>query len=142
MLIYLYFRGFRIALNTLSPTPFLKKMFKNAEKYIAVKLNPQAWPIMSELYLNPSSGKNLTSSRVDKKNSASKAQGSARALSESFKEVLKSVAQKSEGASGIRQDLVEQFKTTLANGTYEIKARELAEKMVQKIRDDKTRTII
>ncbi len=40
MLIYLYFRGFRIALNILSPAPFLKKMFKNAEKYIEVKLNP------------------------------------------------------------------------------------------------------
>jgi len=97
---------------------------------------------MNELYLNPSSGKNLTSSRVDKKNSASKTEESARAPSESFKEVLKSVAQKSEGAAKIRQDLVEQYKTILANGTYEIKARELAEKMVQKIRDDKTRTII
>ncbi len=97
---------------------------------------------MNELYLNPSSGKNLTSSRVDKKNSASKTEESARAPSESFKEVLKSVAQKSEAAPGIRQDLVEQYKTILANGTYEIKARELAEKMVQKIRDDKTRTII
>ena len=97
---------------------------------------------MNELYLNPSSGKNLASSRVDKKNSASKTQESTSAPSESFKEVLKSVAQKSERASGIRQDLVEQYKATLANGTYEIKARELAEKMVQKIRDDKTRTII
>lgn len=96
---------------------------------------------MNELYLNPFSGKNLTSSRVDKKNSASKTQESARAPSESFKEVLKSVTQKS-AAAGIRQDLVEQYKTILANGTYEIKARELAEKMVQKIRDDKTRTII
>jgi len=97
---------------------------------------------MNELYLNSSSGKNLTSSRVDKKNSASKTQESARAPSESFKEVLKNVAQKSEGAPEIRRDLVEQYKITLANGTYEIKARELAEKMVQKIRENKTRVII
>ena len=123
MLIYLYFRGFRIALSTRSSAPFLKKMFKNAETYIEVKLNPRAWPLMNELYLNPSSGKNLASSRVDKKNSGSKTQESTNAPSESFKEVLKSVAQKSEGASGIRQDLVEQYKATLANGTYEIKAR-------------------
>ncbi len=97
---------------------------------------------MNELYINSSSGKDLTSSRGDKKNSASKTHESARAPSESFKEVLKNVAQKSEGAPEIRRDLVEQYKATLASGTYEIKARELAEKMVQKIRENKTRVII
>jgi len=97
---------------------------------------------MNELYLNSSSGKNLTSSRVDKKNSVSKSQESARAPSASFKEVLKNVVQKSKGTTEIRRDLVEQYKATLANGTYEIKAKELAEKMVQKIQENKTRAII
>jgi len=97
---------------------------------------------MNELYLNSSSGKNLTSSRVDKKNSASKPQESARTPSESFKEMLKNEVKKSERTTKIRRDLVEQYKATLANGTYEIKAKELAEKMVQKIQENKTRAII
>jgi anti-sigma28 factor (negative regulator of flagellin synthesis) len=97
---------------------------------------------MNELSLNSSSGKSLPSSRVDKKNTAAKAQKSAVAPSESFKKVLKHVVLKSEGTPEIRRDLVEQYKATLARGTYEIKARELAEKMVQKIRENKTRTII
>jgi len=97
---------------------------------------------MNELFLNFSSGKDLTTARVDKKNSASKTQESAVTPSESFKEVLKNVAQKSERTTEIRRDLVEQYKATLANGTYEIKAKELAEKMVQKIKENKTRAII
>jgi anti-sigma28 factor (negative regulator of flagellin synthesis) len=38
--------------------------------------------------------------------------------------------------------MVNKYKSSLANGTYEIKAEELAEKMIQKIREDKTRGII
>ena len=97
---------------------------------------------MNELFLNFSSGQDLTTARVDKKNAASKAQESAVTPSESFKEVLRNVAKKSERTTKIRRDLVEQYKATLANGTYEIKAKELAEKMVQKIQENKTRAII
>ncbi|MCH7650183.1 MAG: flagellar biosynthesis anti-sigma factor FlgM [Nitrospinae bacterium] len=56
--------------------------------------------------------------------------------------MLKNEVQKSERKTEIRRDLVEQYKATLANGTYEIKAKELAEKMVQKIQENKTRAII
>lgn len=37
----------------------------------------------------------------------------------------------------IRRDLVAKFKTVLQDGGYRIKADEIAEKMVQKIRDNK-----
>jgi len=38
--------------------------------------------------------------------------------------------------------MVNKYKDSLANGTYEVKAQELAEKIIQKIREDKTREII
>jgi len=41
----------------------------------------------------------------------------------------------------IRRDLVQKFKTVLANGTYEVKADEIADKIVQKIREQKDRVI-
>jgi flagellar biosynthesis anti-sigma factor FlgM len=37
----------------------------------------------------------------------------------------------------IRRDLVQKFKAVLANGTYEVKADEIADKIVQKIREQK-----
>jgi flagellar biosynthesis anti-sigma factor FlgM len=37
----------------------------------------------------------------------------------------------------IRRDLVQKFKTVLANGSYEVKADEIADKIVQKIREQK-----
>ena len=49
---------------------------------------------------------------------------------------------KTEASLKIRQDMVNKYKVSLANGTYEVKAQELAEKMIQKIRDDKTQKII
>ncbi len=46
-------------------------------------------------------------------------------------------------ASGqIRDQLVTKFRDYLEQGTYQIKADEIAKKMVQKIRDDKDQTII
>jgi flagellar biosynthesis anti-sigma factor FlgM len=39
--------------------------------------------------------------------------------------------------SEIRHDLVNKFRNILQNGTYSIKADEIADKMVQKIRDNK-----
>ncbi len=37
----------------------------------------------------------------------------------------------------VRRDLVQKFKAVLANGTYEVKADEIADKIVQKIREQK-----
>ena len=42
----------------------------------------------------------------------------------------------------VRRDLVQKFKAVLANGTYEIKADEIADKIVQKIREQKDGVII
>jgi flagellar biosynthesis anti-sigma factor FlgM len=44
---------------------------------------------------------------------------------------------KSKKSSEIRYDLVKKFQKELKKGFYEIKADDIAEKMVQKIRDDK-----
>ena len=60
----------------------------------------------------------------------------------SFQKVLESVVDKATGSAEIRQDLVNKYKVSLADGTYEVKAQELAEKMIQKIRESKTRGII
>lgn len=46
-------------------------------------------------------------------------------------------------ASGqIRDQLVNKFRDYLEQGTYQVKADEIAKKMVQKIQDDKDQTII
>lgn len=97
---------------------------------------------MNEFYLNSPSGKLPAPSRTEKENSAPKNAENPDTHSESFKEILKSAVRKSDGSTKIRQDLVKKYKSTLADGTYEVKARELAEKMVQKIRENKERTII
>ena len=93
---------------------------------------------MKDIYLsNISEGKRLHS----KKTVASQMNDNS-SQAPSFKEVLRSVAENRTKAGEIRQDLVHKFKQTLADGTYEVKGRELAEKMVQKIRENRTRTII
>lgn len=43
---------------------------------------------------------------------------------------------------GVRQQLVGKFRDVLEKGTYRIKANEIADKMVQKIQEQKDRTII
>lgn len=46
-------------------------------------------------------------------------------------------------ASGqIRENLVSKFRDYLEKGTYQVKADEIAKKMVQKIQEDKDQTII
>ena len=97
---------------------------------------------MNEFHLDSTSGKTPTSKPLDQGASAKKALESPTAQKVSFKEVLKSAVNKTEGAPKIRQDVVDKYKVSLANGTYEVKAQELAEKMIQKIREDKTRNVI
>ena len=45
-------------------------------------------------------------------------------------------------ASGIRQDLVNKFRDILEKGSYEVKANEIADKIVQKIRENKNSMIL
>ena len=45
-------------------------------------------------------------------------------------------------ASKIRQDLVNKFRDILQKGSYEVKANEIADKIVQKIRENKNSMIL
>jgi len=96
---------------------------------------------MNESYLDPTSGKNLTPKRLKQDASLKKNLENQPVQKVTFQEVLKSVVDKTEGAPKIRQDMVDKYKVSLADGTYEVKAQELAEKMIQKIRENKTRHI-
>lgn len=49
---------------------------------------------------------------------------------------------KAKASGEIRQQLVSKFREILENGTYQVKANEIADKMVQKIREQKNRMII
>ena len=97
---------------------------------------------MSEFYIDPTSKNNLTPRRLEQEVSSKKKPDHSSASKESFQEVLKSVAAKAQDPSAIRKDVVEKYKNSLADGTYEVKAQELAEKMIQKIRENKKQVII
>jgi flagellar biosynthesis anti-sigma factor FlgM len=45
-------------------------------------------------------------------------------------------------ASEIRQDLVNKFRNVLQDGSYQVKADEIADKIVQKIRENKNRMVL
>ncbi|MBT3510325.1 MAG: flagellar biosynthesis anti-sigma factor FlgM [Nitrospina sp.] len=45
-------------------------------------------------------------------------------------------------ASEIRQDLVNKFRNVLQDGSYQVKADEIADKIVQKIRENKNRLVL
>ena len=97
---------------------------------------------MNEFYLDSILGKNPTPQRLEQENPSQKISENQPAQKMSFQEVLKSVADKTGTTPEIRQDLVDKYKASLASGTYEVKAQELAEKMIQKIRENRTREII
>ena len=97
---------------------------------------------MNEYPLDPTFGKNLTPRRLEQEVSAQKNSQEQSTEKVSFKKVLEGVVEKAAGSPGIRKDLVAKYKVSLADGTYEVKAQELAKKMIQKIRENKTRNII
>ena len=45
-------------------------------------------------------------------------------------------------ASEIRHELVNKFRNVLQNGSYEVKSNEIADKIVQKIRENKNRMVL
>lgn len=97
---------------------------------------------MNEYHLDSTSGKNLTPRRLEQEVPSNRKSETQPAQNVSFQKVLKSAVDKAAGSPEIRKDLVNKYKASLANGTYEVKAQELAEKMIQKIRESKTRGII
>ena len=94
---------------------------------------------MTEYPIDSPSGKNLTSRRLEPEVPANRKTGPLPAQNLSFKRILEGAVDKGAGSSEIRRELVDKYKVSLANGTYEVKAHELAEKMIQKIREGKTR---
>jgi len=97
---------------------------------------------MNEFYLNSTPGKNLPPRRVEQEVPSKKNSEDRPAQKVSFREILKGVVDTTGSSPEIRQELVNKYKASLANGTYEVKAQELAEKMIQKIREEKARRII
>lgn len=78
----------------------------------------------------PIKGSKLSSETVDKVtlSEPSKAQASASA--------------KKTAASEIRHELVNKFRDVLKNGSYEVRANEIADKIVQKIRENKNHLVL
>lgn len=63
-------------------------------------------------------------------------------LSRSFQEELEKAKNDSNSSPEIRHDLVNKFRNFLGNGTYVVKADEIADKIVQKIRESKNHHLI
>ena len=61
-------------------------------------------------------------------------------LSESYKG--KSSINKKDIVSDVRYDLVKKYREILADGSYQIKSNELADKIVQKVKEGKTRILL
>ena len=61
-------------------------------------------------------------------------------LSESYKG--KSSINKKGIVSDVRYDLVKKYREILADGSYQIKSNELADKIVQKVKESKTRILL
>jgi len=80
--------------------------------------------------IKPTSGKSSSPGNVDKVtlSGSSKAQASANPS--------KAIT------SEIRHDLVNKFRDVLQNGSYEVKANEIADKIVQKIRENKNHLVL
>ena len=97
---------------------------------------------MNEYPVDPPSGKKLTPRRLKPEVPSGKTQGPRPTQNVSFHKILEDAVDKTAGSSEVRRDLVNKYKLSLADGTYEVKAQELAEKMIQKIRESKTRGII
>ena len=57
-------------------------------------------------------------------------------LSESYKEKKSSIIKKGI-VSDVRYDLVKKYREILADGSYQIKSNELADKIVQKVKENK-----
>ena len=48
---------------------------------------------------------------------------------------------KTEIASDVRYELIKKYRTILSDGTYKIKSDELADKMIQKIKENKNKVL-
>ena len=89
-----------------------------------------------------SSGQEFTSKSAKNANSSSREESKPDriSLSESYKG--KSSINKKGIVSDVRYDLVKKYRKHLADGSYQIKSNELAEKIVQKVKEGKSRILL
>ena len=89
-----------------------------------------------------STGQEFTSKPVKNANSNSKKETKADriSLSESYKG--KSSENKKNIVSDVRYDLVKKYREVLADGSYRIKSDELADKIVQKVKENKAMILL
>ena len=87
-------------------------------------------------------GQELTSKSSKKANSSSREETKPDriSLSESYKG--KSSINKKGIISDVRYDLVKKYREILADGSYQIKSNELADKIVQKVKEGKNRILL
>ena len=89
-----------------------------------------------------SAGQEFTSKSAKNANSSSREETKPDriSLSESYKG--NSSINKKGIVSDVRYDLVKKYRENLADGSYQIKSDELAEKIVQKVKDGKSRILL
>ena len=88
-----------------------------------------------------SAGHEFTSKSAKNANSSSEETKPDRiSLSESYKG--KSSINKKGIVSDVRYDLVKKYREILADGSYQIKSNELADKIVQKVKEGKSRILL
>ncbi|SVD07237.1 uncharacterized protein METZ01_LOCUS360091 [marine metagenome] len=100
--------------------------------------------------LNPTLKSNYSSSidsditvkslKINASNIAKKSKSDRVSLTESSKE--KSLIDRKNIVSDVRYDLVRRYREILANGSYQVKSEELADKIVQKVKENKNRILI
>ena len=98
---------------------------------IALKTNERK-PVGQELTLKATKNTRSNTSKESKPDKIS--------LSESYKE--NSSIKKKAIVSDVRYDLVKKYREILADGSYQIKSDELADKIVQKVKENKSRVFI
>ena len=89
-----------------------------------------------------SAGQEFTSKSAKNANSSSREETKPDriSLSESYKG--KSSENKKGLVSDVRYDLVKKYREILADGSYQIKSNELADKIVQKVKEGKSRILL
>ena len=81
------------------------------------------------------------SKKLDNKNIDREAKNDQVSLSKTSK-LNASIQGRSNIVSDVRYDLIRKYREILDNGTYVVKAEELADKIVQKIKENKNRMVI
>ena len=85
-----------------------------------------------------SAGKEFTSKSAKNANSSSREETKPDRISLSESHKGKSLKNKERIVSDVRYDLVKKYREILANGSYQIKSDELADKIVQKVKENKS----